>query len=134
MKLLGRKPTHANTADLNPLNLNCLRASSIRGQPTPLPLLLPRQKKTTREPSAHSKPLRTDSSIPLLAMPRENIVFHSRRCSALVRIPGLAFLQCIYFVVQDAGCKVKSANVSQVNSTRGVAGDSSPVPSVETTL
>ena len=116
MKLLGRKPTHANTADLNPLNLKGLRASSIRGQPTPLPLLLPRQKKTTREPSAHSKPLRTDSSIPFACHAKENIVF-IRAVARLCQIPGLAFLQCIYFVVQDAGCKVKSANVSQVNST-----------------
>ena len=91
LKLLGRKPTRANTADLNPLNPNFLRASSIRGQPTALPLLLP---KTTRENSAHSKPRTIDSSIPFACHAKENLVF-IRAVARLFQIPGLAFLQCI---------------------------------------
>ena len=94
LKLLGRKPTRANTADLNPLNPNCLRASTIRGQPTALPLLLPKHKKTTREPSADSKPLTIDSSIPFACHAKENLVF-IRAVARLCQIPGLAFLQCI---------------------------------------
>ena len=75
------------------INPNFLRASSIRGQPTALPLLLPWQKKTTGEPSAHSKPLITDSSIPFACHAKENIVF-IRAVARLFQIPGLAFLQC----------------------------------------
>ena len=52
------------------------------------------KKKTTREPSAHSKPLTKDSSIPFACHAKENIVF-IRAVARLCQIPGLAFLQSI---------------------------------------
>ena len=51
-------------------------------------------KKTTRENSAHSKPLTKDSSIPFACHAKENLVF-IRAVARLCQIPGLAFLQCI---------------------------------------
>ena len=78
LKLLGRKPTRVNTADLNPLNPNfCASRCFEYSVPTHCIAFTSPKTKTnrkTREPSAHSKPLTKDFSIPFACHAKENLV------------------------------------------------------------
>ena len=87
------------------------------------------KKKTTREPSAHWKPLTKDSSIPFACHAKENIVF----IRAVARLWACVLAM---HIICGSGCRLQSQMGQRVSGElhRGVAGDSSPRPSVETTF